>query len=168
MLTSLAVQVSYAQNASSSDVELAKDYSLMPKVTVESLSAGQTQVSIETQRDDGSTQVYIVLTDRQGNQKKMIKTLSAEGVESNSVVGKDANVPVLPITRLTIGDDGTLVNAESQPEKSITPASEPSVTTNLIESEDEERSDELASESASRADDAEVDDELLAGDVSSS
>jgi hypothetical protein len=168
MLSSLALQASYAQDASSAQVPLAKDYSLMPKVTVESLSAGQTQVSIETQREDGSTQVYIVLTDRQGNQKKMIKTLSPEGEESNSVVGKDTNVPVLPITRLAIGADGTLVNAESQPEKSITPASEPSVTTNLIESEDAEEGDELASESASQADDAEVDDEVSADDVSSS
>lgn len=160
MLSSLILQASYAQDASGADVKLAKDYSLMPKISVQSLSAGQTQVSIETQKDDGSTQVYIVLSDMQGNQEKLIKTLSPEGEESVSVVGKDENVPVLPITRLAIGDDGTLVNAESQPEKSITPSDESAaVAANLTESESEEASDAQSSELAAQADESAIDDE---------
>ena len=82
----------------------------IPEITVTDLPEGQQKISILIQKEDGTTQEYMIKVDRQGNQETLIKVTDAQGKVTVSALGQGGQVPVKKLSDVTISKEGILVD----------------------------------------------------------
>jgi len=98
------------------DAEQPQSTKILPLITVQPMSGGVNQITVSNVVNAEEKQKVVVKVDAQGNREVMIVTTDAANKEHTSVIGKDTEVPVTVSSRVSIGEDGTLVRNTHQAE----------------------------------------------------